>query len=315
MKVLSLFDGCGGARQALFNLNIVPEAYIASEIDKYAVKISNKNYSDIINIGDINDINYTLNRKYVPFDLIIGGFPCLDLSIAKKNRQGLSGKYSGLFWKAADLIKCFNPKYFLVENVFSMSKDNRDVISGVLGVEPILINSALLTAQNRKRLYWTNIPNVVQPKDAQIYLKDIIKEGIVDRDKSYCIDASYYKGSNLKQYFTKCRSQILIDKPNKLGIIGKGGQGQRIYGTNGKSVTLSANGGGQGAKTGLYQVFSEEKYSIRKLIPIECERLQGLPDNYTEGVSNTQRYKMLGNGFTIPVISHILSFFLKYSGG
>lgn len=407
MKVLSLFDGLGGARQALKNLEIVPEVYVASEIDKFAIKIAKKNHPDIIHIGDINDINYTLNIKYGLFDLIIGGFPCIDLSIAKKNRQGLKGTQSGLFWKMANIIKEFRPKYFLVENVASMSKTNQAIITQVLGVEPILINSALLTAQNRRRLYWTNIPEVTQPKDKHIYLKDILEEGFTERGKSLCITGSYRK-STVESYFYKSDRQLIFDKPVKVAHIGSGTQGQRIYTVDGKSITLSGNGGGQGAKTGLYEISIKQtargynkggtkalngktptitsnswqhnnhlkitsyhaphyakikksnkplivsergrrlvpngtqrddkngevyrglevvldkktgclstvlkdnlvvlKSIIRKLHPLECERLQGYEDQYTKGVSNTQRYKMLGNSFTCPVIEHILSF-------
>ena len=376
MRVLSLFDGCGGARQALKTLNITPKEYYASEIDKHAISIAKKNHPNLSEIGDINSIDYALNEINGPFDLIIGGSPCQDLSIAKKNREGLNGSRSGLFWNMASIIKTFEPKYFLVENVASMSKESKQIITNTLGVEPILINSALLTAQSRKRLYWTNIKGIVQPKDKHIYLKDIIETGYVDRDKSYCIDACYYKGTNLKHYNNKRVRQIVFTKPVRLGYYSKGGQGDRVYSTEGKSVCLSANSGGKGSKTGLYEidnkvasayhkpyydkiaasnkplivsergrrltfngvkrddnngkiyrgleVCSDKKSNclstvqkdnllaikkvVRKLTPIECERLQGLPDDYTEGVSNTQRYKMLGNGFTIPVISHILSF-------
>ena len=177
-----------------------------------------------------------------------------------------------------------------------MKKEYQDIISKFLGVQPIEINSALVSAQTRKRLYWTNIPNIEQPKDKKIMLKDVIEgEGIkvdreksfaiiasigrttpreyfyknqgqmvfVDRDKAYCIDANYYKGANWQQYISKARRQLVIE-------------------------------------------FINNNYLVRKLTPIECERLQTLPDNYTEGISNTQRYKCLGNGWTVDVIAHIL---------
>lgn len=340
MKVLSLFDGISGAMQALKIIGIVPKVYYASEIDKYAIKISEKNHPEIMRIGDVNNV---VDSNYKNFDLMIWGSPCQDLSIAKKDRKGLDGERSGLFWKALEIWKAVQPKYWLMENVASMPKEAKETISRELGVEPVMINSAFLTAQNRKRLYWTNIPGVTQPEDKGILLKDIIENGEVDRSKSYCIDANYYKGICQDEEKRKKHAKRTFVK---LGNIGKGGQGDRIYSTDGKSVCLSANGGGRGTKTGLYlitgaaartrpnekvegverkkeiEVRQDEKSNcltgvqtdslvsnppvIRKLTPIECERLQGYPDNYTEGISNTQRYKCLGNSFTVPVIAHIL---------
>jgi DNA (cytosine-5)-methyltransferase 3A len=232
---------------------------------------------------------------------MVWGSPCQDLSIAKKDRKGLDGKRSGLFWEAVRIWKEVKPKYWLMENVASMSKEAKDIISKELGVEPIMINSALVSAQQRKRLYWSNIP-VTQPQDLNIYLKDIIESGDVDKLKSYCIDASYYKGTNLKTYLEKAKRQVVFERPNRIGEFNSGGQGDRVYSIDGKSVSLSANGGGRGAKTGLYYTDSV----IRKLTPIECERLQTFPDDYTSGISNTQRYKCLGNSFTVKVIEHIL---------
>ncbi len=180
-----------------------------------------------------------------------------------------------------------------------------------------MINSSLLTAQQRKRLYWTNL-KVKQPSNKKIYLKDIIESGFIDRDKSYCIDASYFKGGDLKQYFEKGRRQVVFEKTFRVGHFNKGSQADRVYSVQGKSVSLSSNGGGRGANTGLYLIPQEtnigkwsilidgEYYYIRKLTPKECERLQGFPDNYTDHTSNTQRYRALGNAFTVPVIEHIL---------
>lgn len=216
------------------------------------------------------------------------------------------------YYRALKESEC---KYFLYENNYSIHKNIQNFISEKLGVEPIMINSALLSAQQRKRLYWTNIPNVIQPEDQGILLKNILesredipvivsKQGnIINRcrvDKSNCLLARDYKGFGNQ-------SMTGVLKPVRIGQIGKGGQGQRIYSVEGKSVTLSANGGGQGAKTGLYKAeLPDGNYVIRKLTPVECERLQTLPDNYTEGISNTQRYKCLGNGWTVDVIAHIL---------
>lgn len=304
MKVLSLFDGISCARVALERAGIPVELYYASEIDKYAIQISEKNWSDIIHFYDVRSIatNWKeIEVLYKDLDLLIGGSPCQDLSIAKKNRKGLDGERSGLFWEYVRILREVKPKYFILENVASMSKEAKDIITKELGVEPIMINATLVSAQNRKRLFWTNIPNVTQPEDRGILLKDIlecgtdtntlitfrhrIKEPVritntgksptilsawgtggnnvpyVDRNKTYCLDANYFKGTSEKHYKEKGVRQIVY-------------QGREI----------------------------------RKLTPIECERLQGLPDNYTEGVSNTQRYKALGNAFNVDVVAHILSF-------
>ena len=315
MKVLSLFDGISCARVALERVGIPVELYFASEIDKYAIQISEKNYPDIIHVGDVKMVAHKdapIHYKLNDIDLLIGGSPCQDLSIAKKDRKGLDGERSSLFWEYVRILKEVKPKYFILENVASMPKEAKEIITRELGVEPIMINASLVSAQNRKRLFWTNIPNVTLPEDRGILLKDILEEEVDEKYKVYsdnwrverntvdvngksrCLNASNYKGA-LNDGMSLIR----------VGQIGKGGQGDRIYSPQGKSVGLSALGGGRGAKTGLYQT---EEYTIRKLTPIECERLQGLPDNYTDGVSNTQRYKCLGNAFNVDVVAHILSF-------
>ena len=163
--------------------------------------------------------------------------------------------------------------------------------------------------QNRKRCYWTNIPSVIQPQDKGILLKDILESGIGWQDKSYCMTASYDGAVFRNTLERKQRTMVAepVIKPIRVGEYGKGGQGQRIYSVYGKSVSLTANGGGQGAKTGLYKIdLPDGDYIIRKLTPVEAERLQTLPDNYTMGISNTQRYKCIGNGWTVDVIAHIL---------
>jgi len=381
LNVLSLFDGISCGRVALERAGIKVDTYYASEIDKYAIKITQKNYPDTIQLGDVNNIDFT--QFIGKIDLLLGGSSCQDLSIAKQNRQGLKGERSKLFWKYVEALNIVKPKWFIFENVASMKKADKDIITKELGVEPIMIDSALVSAQQRKRLYWTNIPGIEQPEDKHIYLQDILESEYTDRLKSYCIDASYFKGTNLEQYLEKKRRQVVFDKPFKVGQFNSGGQGDRVYAIEGKSVTLSANGGGRGAKTGLYlipvqydrknkigkelekaitlmasdwmglnrnqkqnavvccvaqrgrynddgeikqqyeprfdgktntlttvqkdnMVWNIEEMYIRKLTPVECERLQTLPDNYTEGISNTQRYKCLGNAWTVDVIAHIL---------
>ena len=330
-----------------------------------------------------------------------------------------------LVFECKRLLEELKPKYFLFENVNSMSKENKAFITNLFGIDFVDINSSLVSAQQRRRIYWVGKRNqdgsyskinIHQPEDQHIYLKDIIETGEVDRLKSYCIDASYYKGTNLETYLRKAKRQLVFEKPDRVGQIGKGGQGDRIYSIDGKSVALSANGGGRGALTGLYLTETEKEYNvldsmlakkegtlsykkaiqntksledkaktltaggqtvsnsgatnliycvaqrgrhineegkrqdilnanteqrfeprfdgktnclttvqkdnyicedsniendisdfvIRKLTPTECELLQTFPAGHTEGVSDTQRYKALGNSFTVKVIEHIL---------
>ncbi|MFR4773905.1 MAG: DNA cytosine methyltransferase [Ruminococcus sp.] len=200
-------------------------------------------------------------------------------------------------------------RYFLYENNDSIHRNIKEEISRSLGVSPIMINSALVSAQQRKRCYWTNIPNVTQPADKGVLLRDVLESGVPWQEKSYCMTASY-NGAVIRNTLERSQRTMIaepVTKPIRIGEYGKGGQGQRIYSVNGKSITLSALGGGQGAKTGLYKIdLPDGDYIIRKLTPIEAERLQTLPDNYTAGISSTQRYKCIGNGWTVDVIAHIL---------
>lgn len=301
MNILSLFDGCSMARVALERANIKIDKYFASEIDKYAIKIAMKNYPNTIQLGCITKIKVNDLPK---IDLIVGGSPCQGFSVAGK-QLNFNDERSKLFFEYIRLLKECNPKYFLLENV-KMKKEYMDIISKELGVKPIFINSSLVSAQNRQRLYWTNISNIKQPKDKQIYLKDIIEQGVVDRDKSFCIDANYFKGGNLEQYFSKKRRQLVFNKKYETIQINPdkscGGYQpsiqNRVYSIEGKSAALNT--------FCVNKIGTTDIKSWRKLTPLECERLQTLPDNYTQGVSNTQRYKMLGNGFTVDVIVHIL---------
>lgn len=311
MKILSLFDGIACGRLAFERAGISVEKYYASEIDKYAIQVAQKNFPDIIEVGDVTKLNFD---EFKDVDIIIGGSPCQDLSIAKQNREGLHGERSRLFWDYVKALSIIKPKYFLLENVASMKREDRDAITSVLRsiypeTECIMINSALLSAQQRKRYYWTNWHNE-QPEDKGILLKDVLESGQIydKREKSLCLDANYFKGSDLKHNLEHFARQ-LIAEPIRIGTLPNLGKGQanRIYSVRGKSVCLNALGGGGGAKTGLYKVdLPDGDYIIRKLTPIECERLQTLPDNYTSGISNTQRYKAIGNGWTVDVIAHIL---------
>jgi len=317
MKVLSLFDGISCARVAIERAGIPVKAYYASEIDKYAISISKKNYPDIVQVGSVVDFHPTnmSHPEFYSLDLLIGGSPCQDLSIAKANRKGLDGERSGLFWEYVRILNEVKPKYFILENVASMSKESKDKISEILGVQPIMIDASLVSAQSRKRLFWTNIPNVTLPEDRGIILKDILESGEVDRDKAYCIDASYYKGANWKQYKEKGRRQLVVATLDEGTWAKRYEQIRRVYSPDGLAPTIpTAQGGGV-----MPKIFTGE--SIRKLTPIECERLQGLPDNYTEfgryqsndrevmgdiKISNTQRYKSLGNAFNVDVVAHII---------
>ena len=303
MKVLSLFDGISCGMVALERAGIPVERYVAYEIDENAIKVSKHNYPQIEHCGDVTKADFT---QYKGFDLLIGGSPCTYWSIAKAGREttpdGIGGK---LFMEYVRALRESDCKYFLYENNNSIHQNIKDFISEQLGVQPIMINSALVSAQQRKRCYWTNIPGVCQPKDKGILLKDILESGVAWQDKSYCMTAGY---NGAIFWNTLQRNQrSMIAEPVRIEQYGNGGQGQRIYSVRGKSVTLSANGGGQGAKTGLYKIdLPDGDYIIRKLTPVEAERLQTLPDNYTEGISKTQRYKCIGNGWTVDVIAHIL---------
>lgn len=303
MKVLSLFDGISCGRLALERANLPVEKYDAFEIDRYAIAVSQNNYPDIVQHGDVFNGNF---KQFKGYDLLLGGSPCTYWSVAKKERETTAdGEGFRLFMEYVRALEASECRYFLYENNFSIHQNIKDEISEKLGVQPIMINSALLSAQNRKRCYWTNIPNVSQPQDKGILLADILESGVAWQDKSYCMTASY--DGAIFSNTLKRKQRTMIAEPVRIGHYGKGGQGQRIYSVYGKSVTLSANGGGQGAKTGLYKIdLPNGDYIIRKLTPVEAERLQTLPDNYTAGISNTQRYKCIGNGWTVDVIANIL---------
>ena len=344
MNVLSLFDGMSCGQIALNQLGIEVENYFAAEIDKYAIKVSQQNFPETIHLGDVRQIQTSGTHLMDEFDcghkidLLIGGSPCQGFSFAGKNLN-FDDPRSKLFFEYTRLLKEQKPKYFLLENV-RMKKESMDVISEYLGVEPIVINSNLVSAQNRHRLYWTNIPMDGLPQDKGVVLKDILEDGITDRDKSHCIDANYFKGGNLKSYFEKHRRQLVFSKDGMChvgdaGLSDKYDYVNRVYHPDGKGPSLVAstgghlqpkilqtargyNKGGLKAKDGKTPTLStsswqhnnhltyDEGLTYRKLTPTECERLQTVPEGYTDkGISDTQRYKMLGNGWTVDVIKHI----------
>ena len=429
MNVLSLFDGMSCGRIALERLGIKVDNYYASEIDKYAMKVSEANYPDIIQVGDITELDLSTLPK---IDLIMGGSPCQGFSFAGK-QLAFDDPRSALFFEFVRCVKELKPKYFLLENV-RMKKEYLDVISEYMGVEPIMINSALVSAQNRVRYYWTNIPGIEQPEQRGIVLRDILetnasneylagenlqknykggnqlnpnyksqantihdtegKSGTIcagthgyangyvkdfDKnlskmttkdDKSFCLTSNYHgaiaensierkqrtmiptsykevRTEEAKRLRKEMRQKtgkdhtpfrakklvpredgkvgtlttsltndhkisitydsITVDKrkPNQINPSKKANGVQpymqdRVFHVDGKSHALTRE---FAART---NVGDEKEVYWRKLTPVECERLQTVPDNYTNHVSNTQRYKMLGNGWTIEVITHIL---------
>lgn len=298
MKVLSLFDGISCGRVALERAWIKVYKYFASEIDKFAIQVSKKNYPDIIHIGSVTDVKW---EDYNDIDLLIGGSPCQSFSIAGK-QEWFDGK-SGLFYEYLRILKEVKPKYFLLENV-KMKKEYQDVISKELWCEPIQINSSLVSAQNRKRLYWTNIPWIQQPKDKRILLKDVLEDKV---DEKYFMTLEQFKNLGFESlqrlYFEKAPKLSTMQGWHRQPKILCNLYNQRIMIE--KCWTLWT--GQWFTNKQWYQVI-EGEHRIRKVTPLECERLQTLPDNYTEWVSNTQRYKAIGNWWTVDVIAHIFSY-------
>lgn len=287
ITVLSLFDGISCGRVALQRANIPVDKYYASEIDKYAIKVTQNNYPDTIQLGDVKNV---WARNLPKIDLLIGGSPCQDLSITRsKTREGLKGKRSGLFWHYVRLLRTCKPKWFLFENVASMSTENVRIISKLLGAWPVFIDSNCFSAQDRPRFYWTNIPvSVKDLKECGLKLKDIMQ------------------GEVPEKYFYNCSFDYLGDKKvcatlhiNGHDIL------KRVHSPNYKCHTLTCCRGGNLQKKVL------DGNRVRKLTPLEYERLQTLPDNYTLGISDSQRYNCVGNGWTVDVISYIFSFMEK----
>jgi DNA (cytosine-5)-methyltransferase 3A len=299
MNILSLFDGMSCGQLALNRANVHYDKYYASEIEKNSIKVTQHNFPNTIQLGDVSKVN---GKDLDKIDLIMGGSPCQSFSFAGKMKgmatkdekeilsleSYLSLKEAGfefegqsyLFWEYVRLLKETNPTYFLLENV--MMKDYwKKVISDTLGVEPIMINSNLVSAQDRKRLYWTNIPNVGQPDDLGLHLRDIMEESVADK---YNITERFYKKKEGTLSYSKSRGNI---RPPER-----------------KSKTLTTSGHGI-SNSGSTNIKLSDDY-LRIPTPLECERLQTVPDNYTNvGLLDSHRYKMLGNGWTVNVISHI----------
>ena len=286
MKVLSLFDGISCGMVALERAGIPVERYVAYEIESNAIKISKKNYPQIEHCGDVTTADFT---QYKGFDLLIGGSPCQSLSIVQsKTRQNLDGK-SKLFFEFVRAFEEMKAKYFLFENVASMKDECKEVISELLGCEPIFIDSKDFSAQQRPRYYWTNIPvrEIVTP-NKQV-LRDIMETNV---DEKY-----FYNYPLLDVDMSKQVCATMDFKNHDMH--------KRIFNPDFKCHTLTAVSGGHQQKKVL------DNGRARKLTPLEYERLQTLPDNYTVGVSNTARYTAIGNGWTVDVIAHILGGLIK----
>ena len=402
MNVLSLFDGMSCGQIALDKLGIPVNKYFAAEIDKYAIQVAKRNYPDMIHLGDVKEIDPSELPK---IDLLIGGSPCQGFSFGGKGLNFLDPR-SRLFFEFDRLLKALKPKYFLLENV-KMKKESEQVITDYLGVEPVEINSNLVSAQNRKRLYWTNIPFDGLPEDKGIMLKDILEEETAEfyRAGKYLQEKRRASDKNPDMLNPDYRSQAntIHDVEGKSGTVCAGTHGyaigyvpepkgarivnrrldergkrqdynkdiplqkrlelrtddksnclttvhkdsvlaqtkdglihigdaqlndkyqmiNRVYAAEGKSPSLRATTGGNNqpkveirdkskcVRTGGRLSYDRHEWDSidnmhwRKLTVTECERLQTVPDGYTCGVSNTQRYKMLGNGWTVDVIKHI----------
>lgn len=360
INVLSLFDGMSCGQIALKKLGINVGTYYASEIDNHAKLVALANFPETVQLGDVRGVEVSKLKK---IDLLIGGSPCQGFSFAGK-QLNFSDPRSKLFFEFVRILneaRSINPDVkFMLENV-RMKKEYLDVISQHLGVQPVKINSNILSAQNRIRYYWTNISDVKQPADKNINLKDIIHES----------EKNQQSESSSKDLVKKClvsyeKSLKILERceqQGKMGYFRSDSQANRVYYINGKSICLCGDAGGGAAKMGQYffgvvqqsrgkngggllkdlkkcptitsnaweqntsLMFGVKDFGlrklfkisqddgsefvldgyIRKLTPIECERLQTVPDNYTNHVSDTQRYKMLGNGWTVDVIVHVLS--------
>jgi DNA-cytosine methyltransferase len=334
MNVLSLFDGMSCGQIALNKSCISYNNYFASEIDKYSIKVTQHNYPNTIQLGDITKIK---SIDLPNIDLLMGGSPCQGFSFAGK-QLNFEDERSKLFFEFVRLLKECKPKYFLFENVL-MKKEYEEVITKYIGVNPIMINSSLVSAQNRKRLYWTNISDIKQPEDKLITWKDI-KYNDTDTIK-YRYTEKSIKFLNEYLKYNKINLEIkIIFEPSKLkkyGLIEIISDNQYLASMRGRYLINKKRQDYKQKITGLTKQYIEfrpdektntlttvqkdnvivpfklskgipvEEFFYRFLTPLECERLQTVPDNYTSIVSNNQRYKMLGNGWTINVISHILN--------
>lgn len=289
MKVLSLFDGISGAQVALKNLGIKPKLYVASEINSPSIKITQSHFPETIQVGDIKDFYESKRyREFGKFDLIIFGSPCTDLSVARKNRQSLQGKSSGLFYIAQSILADLNPRYYFMENVATMSDESKQEISRLMDTEPVELNSSIFVPQNRRRLYWTNLPKV-KPIQVKYAFTDVLLP----------LEQLSFLNLELSE-----AGYAYMDRQVK------DGRNHWDFGHHSDSSSLTSSCVVSNFKKGVpYNVLLDKRFKrlmARKFHPLECERLQGLPDSYTKGISDTARYEAIGNCFTIPVIEHFL---------
>lgn len=282
MKVLSLFDGISCGRIALDRAGIKVDKYYASEVDKYAIKVSSNNYPDIIQIGEVTKIDFS---NYTDVNMIIAGSPCQGFSLSGR-QLNFNDERSKLFFEFVKAVQTIKPKYFLLENV-CMKKEYENIISELVGVEPVKINSSLVTAQSRNRLYWTNINFDKNIIDKKLLLKDVLDDEYTNKEKLSELVLNRFK-------YVNSSTHIGTTKPDFRKI----GQRDLVYGDNNKMGCLMASDYKQPKQVMHNGV-------IRKISPEECEKLQTIPVGYTKGVSNTQRYKMIGNAWTVDVITHI----------
>lgn len=365
-RILSLFDGMACGMLAMQRAGIEVEEYYAYEIDKYAIQTAVHNFPGIKECGDVFKADFSQHKN---IDWLIGGSPCTYWSIAQKNNRETTASGLGwdLFLQYVRALREAKPKFFIYENNKSMSAAIRESITLAFGFEPICINSALVSAQHRQRLYWVGKRNssgtysrvgVKQPEDRGILLRDIL-DGVVDRDKSRAVIGSIGR-TTTREYFKKQQGQMSFE-PVRVGALPRPNgelstsQAMRVYGLGGKSVNITAGGGGMGGKTGLYALpvlqyaepcewdksgmptkavsYADGKvykvyevrdglinikgvqypiklrdgfYIIRKLTVSECKKLQTVPEWYEFPVSDTQAYKLLGNGWTVDVIAHLI---------
>ncbi len=288
MNVLSLFDGMSCGQIALNRADIVYDKYYASEIDKHAIKVTQHNYPNTKQLGDVTKIT-TQNAPKI--DLLIGGSPCQGFSFAGK-QLNFDDPRSALFFEYVRLLRELKPKWFLLENVV-MKREYQDVISQHLGVQPIKINSALVSAQNRNRLYWTNIPNVTQPDDKGIYFNNISDESLVEaiRGRYVC-----------RMVGRRCSEGVRKDNDTSIKI--RQYLEPRLGGKSNCLTTVAKDNVVCLEPITSRTLASECNY--RNLTRTECERLQTVPEGYTSPVSESQAKRMLGNGWTVDIISHIL---------
>ena len=294
MNVLSLFDGISCGQIALERAGIKVDKYFASEIKPIAIKVTQSHYPNTIQLGDVRNIKA---EDLPQIDLLIGGSPCQDFSMANLNKDGLGGNKSGLFFEYMRLLQELKPKYFLLENV-KMKKADQKKISEHLGVEPIAINSNLLSAQARPRLYWTNIPDVVVPQDKGISLQGVLEYGYCPLPKSRCLLVSDSRPltTPVKMYHRSTLGfTTLVFKDKKHYLECKNYYDEHFKGLAAKDIVCNSN------------IFDGVRYLTNK----ERERLQTLPEGYCDQLTWNECADVLGDGWTIDVIAHIFSFLKK----